>query len=244
MNAPILPTPIDLAKTKRFSPIRFLLWVVSGLFLVSVLIVLAFRWVNPPRTPLMFLRELDSKKGTIRYKWADLTAISKHAPLAVMAAEDQMFPYHHGFDVKAIQDAFEHNKKSKKMRGASTISQQVAKNLFLWPGRNYFRKGLEAYFTVLIELLWSKGRIIEVYLNIAEMGDGIFGIEAAARQHFNKSAKDLTAPEAALMAAILPNPIRYSPKSGSRYMNQRKEWILRYMQVLRNDGYLTLIKTN
>ena len=164
--------------------------------------------------------------------WVDLDRISPNLPLAVVAAEDQKFPEHWGFDVEAIEKAYSLNQHGHKVRGASTISQQVAKNLYLWSGRSYFRKGLEAYFTVLIEALWPKRRILEVYLNIAEFGYGIYGAEAAAQRFFHKPASRLSRSDAAVLAAVLPNPERLSAAAPSRYVQQRREWILGQMQAL------------
>jgi monofunctional biosynthetic peptidoglycan transglycosylase len=163
--------------------------------------------------------------------------ISKNAKLAVIAAEDQLFPDHNGFDIKSIQKALDFNKKKKgkKIRGASTISQQVAKNVFLWQGRSWIRKGMEVYFTFLIELIWGKQRILEVYLNEAEMGKGVFGIEAAARKYFKKSASKLTRTEAAMIAASLPNPKRYTVKPLSIYVGRKYPWVLRQMGNLDDD---------
>lgn len=157
--------------------------------------------------------------NTVRldYRWTPWTRIAKHAGLAVIAAEDQHFPTHHGFDVESIQQAIDAHEKGERLRGASTISQQVAKNVFLWSGRSFVRKGLEAHFTVLIELMWPKRRILEVYLNVAEMGPGVFGVEAASQRHFRKPASKLTASEAALLAAVLPNPIRLRANRPSAY---------------------------
>jgi monofunctional biosynthetic peptidoglycan transglycosylase len=162
----------------------------------------------------------------------NLQKISPNLPLAVVASEDQKFPEHHGFDVEAIEKAYALNQHSHRIHGASTISQQVAKNLFLWSGRSYFRKGLEAWFTVLIEGCWPKRRILEVYLNIAEFGSGIYGAEAAAQHFFHKSAARLTRSDAAVLAAVLPSPERYSVAAPSRYVQQRREWIMGQMQAL------------
>ena len=152
-------------------------------------------------------------------------------PLAVLCSEDQLFMEHNGFDMKAIEKALEYNdkKKGKKLRGGSTISQQTAKNVFLWQGRSWLRKGLEAYFTLLIEVMWSKERIMEVYLNVIEMGDGIYGTEAAAQEYFQKSAAKLTASQAALIAAVLPNPRKWSPANPTGYIKKKQQWILRQM---------------
>lgn len=162
--------------------------------------------------------------------------MSPNIRLAVMASEDQLFPDHNGFDIKSIKKALESNKKkTKRIRGASTISQQVAKNVFLWQGRSWFRKGLEVYFTFMIEVFWSKERILEMYLNVAEMGKGIFGVEAASRAYFKKSAQKLTRTEAAMIAACLPNPKKYVVQPPSRYITRRYPWILNQMNNLEGD---------
>ncbi|MCK3657508.1 monofunctional biosynthetic peptidoglycan transglycosylase [Pasteurellaceae bacterium Pebbles2] len=173
----------------------------------------------------------------LKHHWVSLDNISENIQLAVIAAEDQQFPDHNGFDWIAIERAFNHNQKSNRIRGASTISQQTAKNLYLWHGQSWLRKGLEVPVTVALETLWSKKRILEVYLNIAEFGDGIFGVEAASQHYFKKSAKQLTQSEAALMAAVLPNPIIYKIKKPSRYTKMKQAWILRQMNSL-GTGYL------
>lgn len=171
----------------------------------------------------------------LKHRWVSLNDISPYLPQAVMASEDQRFLMHHGFDFKAIESAAKRNLKQKNKRklGASTISQQTAKNVFLWPGRTWLRKGLEAYFTALIELMWSKQRIMEVYLNSIEMGDGIYGASAVAEWHFGCSAKDLTKGQSALIAATLPNPIRYDSSNPSRYMQKRKKQILHQMKFVK-----------
>jgi monofunctional biosynthetic peptidoglycan transglycosylase len=162
--------------------------------------------------------------------------ISPYAKLSVIASEDQLFPDHNGFDFKSIEKAMKHNRKSKSLHGASTLSQQVAKNVFLWQGRSWIRKALEVYFTFMIELVWGKKRILEVYLNTVEMGKGVFGIQAASKRYYNKSAKQLTRSEAACIAAALPNPKVYGVRPLSRYMNIRCSWILRQMNNLQNDA--------
>jgi len=202
--------------------------------------VILFRFVPPPVTPLMVIRffeQLIDSKKEVRFKkdWESLENISPNLSLAVMASEDQLFLEHFGFDFEAIKKAYKHNNSKKKMkvtRGASTISQQVAKNVFLWPGRSWLRKGFEAYFTFMIELCWSKERIMEVYLNVIEMGDGIYGAEAASEYYFKKPASKLNRNEAALIAAVLPNPIRWSPVKPTPYILKRKEWIKRNMTYL------------
>ena len=203
----------------------------------SILSVLLLRWINPPFTAFMAEAQMAAwmsrdSNYVFRHSWVDLDRISPNLPLAVVASEDQKFPEHWGFDVAAIEKAYALNQHNHKVRGASTISQQVAKNLFLWSGRSYFRKGLEAYFTVLIEGLWPKRRILEIYLNIAEFGYGTYGAEAAAQRFFHKPASRLTRANAAVLAAVLPNPQHYSAAAPSRYVQQRREWILGQMQAL------------
>jgi len=181
----------------------------------------------------------ESRDFRLKKDWVPINEVSPHLYLAVIAAEDQKFLEHHGFDWEAIQKAFEGNRTGKSLKGGSTISNQTAKNVFLWPQRNWIRKGLEAYFTFLIEFFWSKERIMEVYLNVIEMGDGIYGAEAAAQLYFGKSASDLSKREAALIAAVLPNPLRWRPDQPTTYIRGRQNWILRNMN---NLGELELSK--
>ena len=215
-----------------------LIWKVTMWFLIiSVGLTVLYRFVPVPLTPLMVIRffeqAIDSEKD-IRFSkdWVPFSEISKNAPQAVYASEDQKFLEHHGFDMEAMQKAWENNKKGKRVKGASTITQQTVKNVFLWPSRTYLRKILEAYFTVLVELIWSKERIMEVYLNVIEMGDGIYGIEAASQVYFNKPASKLNRNQAALIAAVLPNPRRWSPAKPTAYITGRQGWILRQMNNL------------
>ncbi len=193
-------------------------------------LVLFFKWVPVPITPLMVIRyfEDDSPK-ILKHDWQPIENISKNLQLAVICSEDQNFLKHNGFDIKAIEKAYQNNKKGKRVKGASTISQQTAKNVFLWPQRSWLRKGLEAYFTFLIELTWSKQRIMEVYLNSIEMGNGIYGAEAAAQHWFKKSAVKLTKLEASAIAAILPNPRKYKANPVTNYIASRKRWIINQM---------------
>lgn len=210
--------------------LRILLKIIGGLFAFSIFIVLVYKWVPVPFTPLMVIRYFENPDEEIHHDWVPMDEISKNMQLAVITSEDQNFVKHHGFDFQAIEKAIENNKKGKRVRGASTISQQTAKNVFLWPARNWFRKGLETYFTFLIEILWSKERILEVYLNSVEMGKGVYGAEAAAQYWFHKSAENLSAYEAAAIAAVLPNPRQYRANPASNYIQQRKNWIVRQMQ--------------
>lgn len=213
------------------------------LMLASAGAVLAWRWMDPATTSFILQRKVSELMAggsarDVEQQWVAWDAISPYAGIAVIASEDQRFAEHWGFDLDSIQDAIEERESGGRSRGASTISQQVAKNLFLWPGRNWLRKGLEAYFTVLIELLWSKQRILEVYLNVAQFGDRIFGVDAASRRFFGKRASALSAREAALLAAVLPNPVRMRADDPSPYVRERARWIQRQMQSLGGPGYL------
>jgi monofunctional glycosyltransferase len=202
-------------------------------FIISIFSVIIFRWLPVPVTPLMLIRCIeqkgDGKEMKLKKDWVSIDDISPNLQLAVVCSEDQNFIKHNGFDFKAIDKAMEYNETHKKTRGASTISQQTAKNLFLWSGRSWIRKGFEVYFTFLIEAFWSKQRIIEVYLNIIEMGDGIYGAEAAAETYFKKSAKNLSRSESAAIAAVLPNPRKFNAGKPSAYVKGRQSWIMRQM---------------
>ncbi len=209
---------------------RFVMKLCFWLVLFSFAIVLLFKWVPVPVTPLMIIQKTESNKRQQKHTWVPLKAISKKLQLAVICSEDQFFLNHNGFDLKAIEKAYEYNKKGKRIKGASTISQQTAKNVFLWPERSWLRKGLETYFTFLIELTWSKERILEVYLNSIEMGNGIFGAEAAAQYWFKKPASKLTTYEAAAIASILPKPRQYKANPATNYIQKRKQWIVKQMQ--------------
>jgi len=211
--------------------------------IATVVPVVLLRWIPPVTSAVMIKKSIASlwsdKKGyKTRYKWTSWNKISPHAGIAVVAAEDQMFPEHFGFDFESISDAVEKHSRGKRLRGASTISQQVAKNLFLWSGRSFIRKGFEAYFTLLIEITWPKQRILEVYLNIAEFGRGIFGVGAASEAFFKKPPSKLRPSEAALLAAVLPNPIRLRADRPTIYVQNRCEWILGQMEQLGGAAYL------
>ncbi len=204
------------------------------IFLIQLVYIVALKWINPPIT-LTQLGSLFSGDG-LKRDYINFSEMSTQAGLAVMAAEDQLLPEHHGFDFKNIERALAHNeKKPTKIRGASTISQQVAKNVFLWQGRSWLRKGLEVYFTFMIELIWGKQRILAMYLNVIEMGKGIYGIEAASQAYFNKPASNLTRVQAAMIAASLPNPKKYTVKPVSRYVSVRSKWVIRQMNNLEGD---------
>ena len=202
-------------------------------FISSVLYIFFCKWINPPITITEIVSLLYG--NGLHRTYVSIDAINPNAKLAVMASEDQLFPDHNGFDFKSIQKAMKHNQKNKSLRGASTISQQVAKNVFLWQHGGYLRKGLEVYFTFMIETLWSKKRILEMYLNVAEMGDGIFGVEAASQHYFHRSSKDISRKQAALIAACLPNPKGYTIKPLSAHVASRYPWILHQMNNLEAD---------
>lgn len=204
------------------------------LFFLQLFYILLLKWINPPITITQLASWIVG--DGLKRDYVDMNQISQYPKLAVMAAEDQLFPDHNGFDWKSIEKALAHNEKNpKKVKGASTISQQVAKNIFLWQGRSWLRKGLEVYFTFMIELVWGKKRILEMYLNVSEMGKGVFGIEAAAQQYFKKPSKKLTRKQSAFIAASLRNPKRYTVKPLSKYISIRYPWVLTQMLILQND---------
>jgi len=225
---------------------RALLIVVVAFLVLSCLAVLALRWINPVTSAYMLeARVRAALSGNSRYhtdyEWVDLEHISPNAAIAVVASEDQQFPFHGGFDFNSIREAVRASERGKKLRGASTISQQVAKNLFLWNG-GLVRKGLEAYFTVLIEAIWPKERILEVYLNMAQFGEGIYGVEAASRRFFHKPASRLTSSEASLLAVVLPNPVKMHVDRPSSYVQMRLEQNLQQMRALGGASYLKSIE--
>ena len=215
---------------------KFLRGIVLLFFGSTILFVLLYRWCPVYVTPLMVIRCTQQvwhgEKIRLRHHWVPMEQISPSLAVAVMTSEDQLFLEHHGFDFNAIGQAIKERQSGKRKRGASTISQQTAKNVFLWPGGGWFRKGLEVYFTALIELVWGKERIMEVYLNSIEMGDGIYGAEAVAQLHFGYEASRLTRANCALIAATLPNPLRYSSKNPSSYILRRQTWILNQMRYV------------
>ncbi|MFA6923125.1 MAG: monofunctional biosynthetic peptidoglycan transglycosylase [Bacteroidales bacterium] len=215
--------------------LKFIRIAVVVFFIVSILCVILFRFVNPPITPLMVIRTMEVKsnneKNTINKTWVSIENISPNLVQAIVTSEDQSFTHHWGFDFNAIRKVYDMNSSNKKrgLRGASTISQQTAKNVFLTPSRTWLRKGFEVYFTALIELFWSKKRIMEVYLNIIELGNGIYGVEEASQYYFHKSAKKLTKYEAASIAAIIPNPRNWSPVKPNARVARRTAWIFYMM---------------
>lgn len=212
---------------------------IVGLIFVSITgaWVITYLFVNPPMTPLMLMRHFQEEED-IRNRWRDYEEISPEFLLAVVAAEDQLFFKHRGFDLKQIRAAIETKLDGGRLRGGSTISQQVAKNVFLWPNRSWVRKGLEAYFTVLIEVCWPKERILEMYVNVAELGPGIYGAESAAQHFYNKPAADLTREESALLASVLPAPRKRSPRQPTPYLRERQAWIMGQMHNLGGTAYL------
>ena len=216
-----------------------LLRIVIAFLILTVGSTLLYRWVPVPLTPLMVIRcveqKADGKPMTLKHDWVSLENISPKLQLAVVCSEDQNYLKHYGFDFTAIEKAMKANEEGKKLRGASTISQQTAKNVFLWPGRSYIRKAFEVYFTLLIELMWSKERIMEVYLNSIEMGNGVYGAEAAAQHWFKKPAKKLSKDESAAITSILPNPRKYVANPPSSYIARRKEWVKQQMSFWGNQ---------
>ena len=222
--------------------LRRLLWLIAGLLAFSVVLVLVLRWVPPPGTALMVERKIEAWRAgdslDLKREWQPWERLPDNLKVAVIAAEDQRFAEHWGFDLPAIRDALQHNRRGGSLRGASTLSQQVAKNLFLWSGRSWLRKGLEVWFTLLVETLWPKQRILEVYLNSVEWGNGVFGAEAAARQHFRVPAARLSNRQASLLAATLPNPRRWSAGRPSAYIDRRAFWIRQQMRQLGGADYL------
>jgi len=216
---------------------RAVLWAAIVFLGASILPVLVLRWVPPPTSSFILQAQMRRAAAgrspfAIEHDWVPWSRISPSMRLAVVASEDQRFPVHHGFDVESIQKAWEAAERGRRLRGASTISQQVAKNLFLWPGRDWTRKGIEAYFTVLIETLWPKRRILEVYLNIAQFGETTYGVEAAAQRYFHEPAAALSPYEASLMATVLPNPHLMHPDRPSAYVARRASWVRRQMEQL------------
>jgi monofunctional biosynthetic peptidoglycan transglycosylase len=227
----------------KFLGVALLAWV-----LLTATPVLLLRWLRPLTSAIMVEARVAAWQARERgyytdFRWVSLEQISPSAAMAVIASEDQQFPFHAGFDFNSIREAVRASEHGKRLRGASTISQQVAKNLFLWPGHSFLRKGLEAYFTVLIETLWPKERILEMYLNIAQFGDGIYGVQAAAERFWHKPALRLSAAESASLAAVLPNPLRLHAERPSHYLLARRDWILAQMRELGGPAYLRALES-
>lgn len=223
--------------------LKWLVKVFLGLIVLSFLVVLSLRWINPPTSSFMLQRQAgawwnNENQFELYYDWVDWENISWTVKIAAITSEDQRFAEHWGIDFEQVQKAIKESRRGSDLRGASTITQQTAKNLFLWPAQNFIRKGIEAYFAVLMELLWSKKRILEVYLNIAEFGDGVYGVQAASRRYFDTTAAGLSKSQSALMVTVLPSPKRYNLANPSPYMYRRQRWNLEYMNYLGNQAYL------
>lgn len=217
---------------------------IMGIVLLgSIIAVFLLRWINPQTTTFMIQRSISAwwngeENFELYYEWTNWDQISSHSKMAAITSEDQDFANHWGVDFSSIQKALDEYERGADLRGASTITQQTAKNLFLWPGQSYIRKGIEAYFALLIELYWSKKRILEVYLNIAEFGNGMYGVQAASERYFNTTPAHLSKAQSALMVTALPAPRRYNLAQPSEYMLQRRNWVMQYMDLLGNDSYL------
>jgi monofunctional glycosyltransferase len=229
-------------RLRRWIVLAILAWLA-----LTVLPVLLLRWIAPLGSAFMLEARIDALRAGDRgyrtdYHWVSLERISPQAAIAVIASEDQTFPFNYGFDFHSIRKAVRAAERGRRLRGASTISQQVARNLFLWPGRSFVRKGIEAYFTVLLEALWPKERILEVYLNIAQFGRGIYGVEAAARRFYQEPATRLTATQAAMLAAVLPNPVHWHIERPSAFVLWKQRWILGQMRNLGGASYLQEVK--
>lgn len=234
---------VPASRRRRRRLIGTILRLLCAAVVVTASLVIVLRWFPPPTSAFMLRAQFFSSNGIrdIDYQWVDWVHMSSHVAVAVIAAEDQKFPHHWGFDFDQIRNAFEENKRRRLPRGASTISQQVAKNMFLWSGRSYVRKALEGYFTILIELFWSKRRILEIYLNVVEFAPGVYGVRAAAQRFFGKSPSDLGLYEAALMAAVLPNPRLFRLDRPTRYVQERTAHIRQQMGRLGGVQYLKSI---
>jgi len=229
-------------RLRRWLLLAILAWVV-----LTVVPVLLLRWIPPATSAFMLEARVEALRAgdegyRTDYHWVSLERISPHAAIAVIASEDQTFPFNYGFDFHSIRTAVRAAQRGKRLRGASTISQQVARNLFLWPGRSFVRKGIEAYFTVLLEALWPKERILEVYLNVAQFGRGIYGVEAAARRFYHEPAARLSASQAALLAAVLPDPVHWRVDRPSRFVAWKQQWILVQMRHLGGAAYLREVR--
>ncbi len=222
----------------------FFLKLLLFILIITIAWVALYKFVNPPVTPLMLIRFFDKESGQrlIKADWKNYEDISNYMKIAVIASEDQQFPLHEGFDLRSIEEAIDGKLEGERLRGASTISQQTAKNIFLWPSRSWVRKGIEAYFTVLIEKIWGKKRILEVYLNVIETGDGIYGVDEAGEIYFGRSAKNLDEVDAALIAAILPDPRGMSAVKPSEYVLRRQQWIREQIGNLGGTSYLKNIE--
>ncbi|MBW4050013.1 MAG: monofunctional biosynthetic peptidoglycan transglycosylase [Proteobacteria bacterium] len=234
-------------RKSSFSLRRLIVAVILAWLGVTVVPVLLLRWIRPVTSAFMLEARIEALRAGEKsyhtdYRWVSLERISPQAAIAVIASEDQTFPYNYGFDFRSIRSAVRAADHGARLRGASTISQQVARNLFLWPSRSWVRKGIEAYFTVLLEVLWPKERILEVYLNVAQFGRGIYGVEAAARRFYHEPAARLTAGQAALLAAVLPDPVHWHVERPSRFVAWKRQWILTQMRNLGGTAYLREVR--
>jgi len=231
-------------RVRRWALLAIVAWLV-----LTVVPVLLLRWIPPVTSAYMLEARVEAMRAgesgyRTDYRWVSLERISPQAAIAVIASEDQTFPFNYGFDLHSIRSAVRAAEHGKRLRGASTISQQVARNLFLWPGRSFVRKGIEAYFTVLLEVLWPKERILEVYLNVAQFGRGIYGVEAAARRFYHEPAARLDAGQAALLAAVLPDPVHWHVERPSRFVAWKQQWIVGQMRNLGGAAYLRAVRQN
>ncbi len=233
---------IKPAKQILTTILRWIFRFSAGFLAISILSVLLLRWIDPPTTSFMLQRQWSDDDVELQYQWTDWQDISPHIKMAAIASEDQAFASHWGIDISSIQKAIDEYERGQDLRGASTITQQVAKNLYLWADQSYIRKGIEAYFAVLLELLWPKQRILEMYLNIVEFGDGVYGVQAAAEYYLNTTPANLTKWQSAFMVTALPAPRRYNLDDPSEYMLERSSWVMRYMDLLGNSSYLDRLK--
>jgi monofunctional glycosyltransferase len=220
--------------------VKSLLGIAIVFLILSLLLVVPLRWIDPPTSAFMLADR--SGRDPVLYEWTDWEALGSSSALAVVASEDQKFADHFGFDLASIEESVQEFRDGSSLRGASTITQQVAKNLYLWRGRNFLRKGVEAWFALLIEVSWPKKRILEVYLNIAELGPGLYGVPAASRIYFDKTPAMLSHADAALLAAVLPNPHRFDAGRPSEYVRERQRWILGQMARLEREGWLATLE--
>jgi monofunctional glycosyltransferase len=244
MNGDVSPKPYEPYRRPSYHKewLQVTGGILCGIFVLTFLSVFPFRWINPPSSSFMMQRSFHfwwhDEDRSVERAWVDWEEISPHMKVAVIASEDQRFAEHNGFDMEAIEEALDEQQRGEGRRGASTITQQTIKNLYLWGGQSYIRKGIEAYLTVWAEFLWPKQRILELYLNVAEFGNGIYGVETAAQTYFGISAGDLDIGQSALLATVLPSPRRMNPAQPSDYMIQRRNWIIDNMFLIGNNSYL------
>lgn len=231
----------------KFFLVKSIFWVLLICTGMTILLVLPLRWLNPPFTSFQIIDAISNTKNpylAATGSWLDYTEIPANMKIAVIAAEDQRFPQHHGVDIQAIWRAYKNNQHGGRIKGGSTITQQLAKNLYLWPGRSYIRKSMEAWLAIWMELLWSKQRILEIYLNVVEFGPNIFGIDAAARNFYHQSGRFLTRNQCAALVAVLPRPKKYNPRRLTPYLQQKQTWILQQMRQLGGKNYVKKLAKN